>query len=146
MQLLRDAIKVFIYALAGTTISATLFITIFMPDANLTYLLLWQFICMAAVCACGNLIYLSKKELSVPQMKIRNICHYLYICFVVLGGAFLFGWFKPGNIPQIMAIFLLNAGVYAYVSMTMFRKEERMAKDLNLRLRKINKEEEEKKL
>lgn len=146
MQLLRDAIKVFIYALAGTTISATLFITIFMPDAIISYLLLWQFICMAAVCSCGNLIYLSKKELSGSQMRFRNICHYLYINLMVLGGAFLFGWFKPGNISQIIAIFLLNAAVYAYVSMTMLRKEERIAKELNMRLRKINKEEEEKKL
>lgn len=134
--MIRKMLQVFIYSIAGTTIGATIFITIFKPEALLSYYLLWQIISISALCACGNLIYHSKCEISKRQMMFRMIFHFLYINLVVVGGAYLFGWFQPEQVTEGAAIFILNAVVYTNIMRATFRQEEKTAKDLNLRLRK----------
>ncbi|MHB8128207.1 MAG: DUF3021 family protein [Mobilitalea sp.] len=143
MDHIKSTVQTFFYILAGVTISSAIFITIFIPNITFSIDLLWQFIIMAAVCSFGNFIFLSKSELSKKQMKIRTICHYLFVNIVVLGGAFLWKWLTSG-IPQIIVMFLLIAIVYASITIGTFRKEEKIAENLNRRLHKIYSSEEEK--
>lgn len=141
MEVIKSMFRVFTYVTVGITISAAIFLTIFAPGSVVPYYLLWQILCMAAVSAIGNLIYLSKKELSKHQMIFRSICHYLYINLVVLGGASLWGWFRV-QAMQIIVMFSLLILVYAIITVITFRNEKCMAKNLNLRLSARDEEEE----
>jgi hypothetical protein len=144
VEFLKKIMFTFIYILAGITISASIFITIFIPDILFSIHLLWQIIGMSAVCSCGNFIYLSRNDLGKQQMKLRIILHYLYINVVVLTGAFLWEWLIPGYTIQILVMFLLIAAVYSAITIITFRQEERTAEKLNIRLRKMNSAEAEK--
>ena len=136
--MIKKIIQTFIYVIAGITISAAMFITLLIPDARLTYHILWQIIGMAAVCACGNIIFYSQNEISKRQMLLRIIFHFLYINFVVWGGAYLWEWLRPGLLLEGLVMLLLITVVYAVIMIVTFRREERTAKDLNIRLRKYN--------
>jgi hypothetical protein len=67
------------------------------------------------------------------------------ILVVVMGGAYLMGWYMPEVPLQGLAILVLIAGVYGGVMFVIFQQQERTAKDLNNRLRKYQgkKNEEE---
>jgi len=142
--MLKSVLQTFIYVTAGITISAAIFTSLFVQGFVLSSDLLWQIIGMAAVCATGNFVYYSKKELSKRQMAFRIICHYLYINLLVFVGAFLWEWIRPGILREVLVMLLLIAVVYAIVTIVSFQKEERTAKDLNLMLRKNNSAGEEK--
>lgn len=142
MEYIKGIIKTFIYVLGGIVISAATFITIVIPEAQLNVYLLWQIISMAAVCSLGSFIYYSKREYSKKQMKIRIAAHYLYINLVVLGGAILWGWMDTGVIMEIIFLMILIAVVYIAVCLVMFQKEEKIAENLNQRLRKFHAQDE----
>lgn len=142
MNFIKDLIHTFIYILAGITICTAIFITIFLPNAQLTYHLFWQIIGMSAVCAIGNLIYYSKKEPSKSFMIFRIIIHYLYINVVVLSGSILLDWVQPERIWQIIAMLLLIATLYFIIMLFAFRQEAETAENLNNRLRKYKDEAE----
>jgi hypothetical protein len=146
MDLWKKAVKIvqtFAYVIAGITISASIFITLFVPGLRFTILLLWQIIIMSAVCALGNLIYYYKEVLSKRQMRIRIICHYIYINLVVLSGSFLWGWLTPGLIPEFLLMLLLIAIVYVIITFVSFRQEMKIAESINRELRKRYSSQEE---
>lgn len=122
--------------LAGITLSAAIFITMFIPEQTLSVVILWQIISMSAVCSLGNLFYYSKKEIGKRNMKLRIIFHYLYINFIVIGGAFLFRWSAPKYLPQIIVLFFLILLVYIVIMITEFDYETKTAKKLNDQLKK----------
>ncbi len=142
IELIKKSIVTFFLVIAGVTISAAVFVTIFFSEIELSILLLWQIILMAFVCTLGNFIYYSKYELSKRQMMIRIVIHYFYINLVVLGGAFLWEWITQGYIVQFVVMLLLIAVVYVGVTLVNFMKEEKTAEVLNKRLSKINTEED----
>lgn len=136
MDTMKKIIQTFAYTVAGITISTALFITIFLPKIALDVMLMWQIIVMSAICAMGNLIYHTRKALSKKQMIVRIICHYLYINFIVFGGALLWEWLTPGLIPEFLVMLLLVAVVYAIITIVCFHQEEKTAKNLNRQLHK----------
>lgn len=138
MDLIKKTLQIFVYVTAGITINAAIFISLFTPDANLSKAILWQIIIMAATCACGNIIFISRKEISKRNMKIRHGFHYLYINIVVFSEAILFQWIRTKEIPEDLFMFFLILIVYVSVMTVMFFQEEKIAKTLNDRLKKIN--------
>jgi hypothetical protein len=144
MEYLKKMMTTFIYALAGTTIAATIFITIFASNSSLRFYLLWQIIGMSLACACGNLIYFSKGVLGKKQMKVRIALHYLYINVMVIGGGLLWEWLTPSFIAEVIVMFLLIVAVYVSIMLITFRQEKRTAELLNRRLKKLYPSEEEK--
>jgi hypothetical protein len=144
MDYIKKTVLTFGLILAGTTISTTLFITLFVPGWEFTIFLLWQIIIVSGVCSLGNLIYYSRGELSKRQMRIRIVLHYLYINAIVLGGAFLWQWIKPGSAVQLLVMLLLIAMVYAVITAWSFKMEEKTARDFNEQLRRLHSGEEEK--
>jgi hypothetical protein len=144
MDFIKKLVITFIYILAGITLSATTFITLFVQEQEFTIILLWQMIAMAAVCALGNFIYYAKVELSKKQMRIRMVCHGLYIICVVLGGAFFWEWLQPGAITRLLVMVLLIATVYISVTLGTIYLEKKTADSLNERLNKYHNSEVEK--
>ncbi len=143
MNLVKSIAQTFIYIMAGITINSAIFIEIFVPGATISSDLLWQIIGMSAVCSLGNIFYYSKKEPSKQHMKLRIICHYLYVNVVVSSGAYLMDWFSSGLIPQFPVMLLMIAVVYIIIMVFTSRKEEKTAENLNKRLRKYYPSEEE---
>ena len=144
METLKKLFVTFVSVIAGTTISTASFLSIFGRDVQFSVVLLWQIIGMSVVCTFGNVMYLSKHEISKNQMKLRLIIHYLYINMIVIGGAFLFGWLEPGYIPQLIVILTLIAVVYLGVTILGNQMEEKTAENMNKLLRKMNSSEKEK--
>lgn len=136
MNTIKRIIQTFAYTMAGTTISTAVFITLFVPELTFPIILIWEIIAMSAVCSLGNFIYYYKEVVSKKQMKIRILCHYLYINMVVFGGAFLWGWLTPGLITEFLVMLVLIAVVYVVIMIAIFRQEEKMAENINRQLRK----------
>ncbi len=143
MEILKRIIKTFSNVVTGSLISAALFITIFVPKVKLDVALLWEIIVIAAVCSLGTFILYYKRTLTKKQMKIRIICHYLYINIIVLSGGLFWEWFTPGLFPELLVMLLLIAVVYAIIMLTTFHMEEKMAEKLNQQLHKFYPEQEE---
>lgn len=141
MEYIKGIIKTFIYVLSGIVISAAVFISIVIPEAQLDVRILWQIIIMAAVCTLGSTIYYSKWEYSKRQMKIRIVIHYLYTNLVVLGGAILWDWIDAQVIAEVIFLMFLVAVVFIGVCLVMSRKEEKVAEILNQQLSKFHEEE-----
>lgn len=143
METLKRLLYTFVLVLAGITISATIFITLFYPELYDIIVLLWQIIILAVVCTLGNLIYYSRKEIGKKQMKVRMILHYLYINVVNICGALLFQWISPGFLLEFIVLLLLVAISYICIMMTNFHKEEKTAENMNKLLRKLHTDENE---
>lgn len=144
MEFLKKTLITFVLTVAGITISAALFISIFARHWEFSIQLLWQIIAMSAVCSLGNLIFYSKWEISKRQMKIRLVCHYLYINVIVFGGAILMRWLNPAHILQILVMLLLSLSVYVGITTANFKREKKTAEEFNTRLRNLNAGKEEK--
>jgi hypothetical protein len=142
MFTLKKLINVFINVIAGNTCGAAIYITIFYPEVSLSYMLLWQIIGLAAICALGILIFTSRREMGKREIKIRFLFHYIYINVVVISWAILCEWIQSITVVGVVVLMLIIAGVYTFVSMYSIKSDERVALELNKRLRKVNKEEE----
>lgn len=140
--IIKNMFKVFILSLSGTTIGSTIFITLFEKEATLDYKFLWQMIIISVGCALGNVIFMSKRELTKGEIKIRFMLHYLYISLIVIGGAYLFNWINIRNISSIGIMVVLVAIIYTSVTTAMFKNDSKEAEDLNKKLSKYNKGEE----
>lgn len=128
--------QVFADVVAGTTISAAFFISVFNPDWKFAIIFLWQIIAIAAACALGNLFYYIGKIPSKKQMRFRIICHYVYIIFVVIGGGYLFDWLTPGDILEFIVMLLLVTVVYVIITAVSICQGKRMAENLNRELQR----------
>ena len=135
MYNLKNILMTFFFVLSGSILSAAVFITIFFPTASLSVLMLWEVIASSVLTSLGNLFYISKKEISKKQMKLRKILHYIYINFIVVGIALLCGWVEDSKILQIIVLLILISAVYFTVSVLMFKQEEKTAEYINKQLR-----------
>lgn len=139
MYALKNMFRVFVFVTAGNTIGAAVFLTLLGREFMLNYLFLWQMIGIAVVCAFGNMIFWSKKELSKRQIKLRYIIHYIYNNIVVVGLAFMLGWIELGDPYDIIAMFVLVAIVYSTITTLIVKTDRQTAEELNKKLRKYNK-------
>ena len=142
MALIRNTIRVFIYILAGTTIGSAVFLTLFFPDGWLTYVFLWQIIILSAVCAMGNLIFISGKVLSRKQVKIRYIIHYIYNGLVVIASSLIFNWIGPDQIQTLILLFLFYTVHYIVITMALTSRDKKIADVLNEKLKKYHEDED----
>lgn len=136
MQELKVLLRTFLYVLAGSVLSTTVFITVFYPGETFEVSLLWQVIAMTVLTSLGSALFFSKKEISKTQMKIRKTIHYIYINIIVVGTALLCEWIHISQMIQVI-VFLFDVSlVYFVVCAIMFRKEEKTAEYMNEQLRK----------
>lgn len=142
MAFIRNTIQVFIYILAGTTIGSAIFLTLFEPDSQLTYVFLWQMIILSAVCAMGNLIFISGKVLRRKQVKIRYIIHYIYNGLVVISGAMFFNWIRLDQIRTLILLFLFYTAHYFIITMALTNRDKKIADVLNEKLKKYHEDED----
>ncbi len=142
MAFIRNTIHVFIYILAGTTIGSAIFLTLFSPDSQLTYVFLWQIIILSAICAMGNLIFISGKVLSRKQVKIRYIIHYLYNGLVVIASSLIFNWIGLDQIQTLILLFLFYTVHYFIITMSLTNRDKKIADILNEKLKKYHEDDD----
>lgn len=142
MFTLKNFLNVFINSIAGSTCGAAIYITIFDRDASLSYIFLWEIIGLAVLCALGNVIYASHREISKRDIKIRFLLHYFYINAAVIGWAYFCHWIRPITLAGTLILILIIAIVYIFVSTYSIKSDKKVAMKLNERLRKVNREDE----
>lgn len=142
MDFIKRIFLTFAMVLTGITICSAFFVTVFFPGVEFV-IVLWEIIAMSAASALGNLIFYSRRVIGRKQMLIRNIIHLIYIVIIVLGGAFLWGWITPGRIGQLVVMILLILITYSVVMYVNVKMENKTAEEINKKLSKLNKEEEQ---
>lgn len=142
MSLFRNILQVFIYITAGGTIGTAVYQTLFYRSSYFSYVFFWQLIAVAAVCALGNLIFMSDKELSKKQIRVRYAIHYLYSGLAVMGGALLLKWIRPDRIRDLLFLFVLFTILYIVISVILTTKDKKVAEELNEKLKKYHMDEE----
>jgi large-conductance mechanosensitive channel len=60
-----------------------------------------------------------------------------------MGGAYFFEWLEQGEIFGTVILFIMVAVVYFIIMFVMFKNDERIARDMNQKLRKPYIKEEE---
>lgn len=139
MEIIKKIFVTFFYVLAGSTISCTIFLSIFVLEDVPARELLWQLIATSAICSLGTLVYYSKKEIDKSKMKLRILLHYLYINMVVIGTGFVWEWISIKIISQIITLIILIAIAYISIMILMFQQEKKVAELFNERLSKFQK-------
>ncbi|WMJ85544.1 DUF3021 family protein [Anaerocolumna sp. MB42-C2] len=142
MSTIKSMLQVFINVTAGNTIGAAVYLAVFDRDYQFNYTFLLQFIGIAAICALGDLIFYSRKELSKKQIKFRLVLHYIFVNIIVIGGAFIFSWVEPGEMINIIFLFGLVSVIYICITTAMFKNDKKTAEDLNKKLKNIQNKEE----
>lgn len=142
MDIIKGIFRTFVYIMTGSTISTTIFITLFYPQDTFQISLLWEIIVLSLVGALGNFIYYYKSALTKKQIRVRIILHYLYIIMVVFGGGILWGWLD-WSLLEFAVMFLLVSIVYASIMLVLFRQDRKLAENINRQLRKRFRADEE---
>lgn len=112
--------------------SAT-YISIFFPGAELNAHIIWQILTVSFLCSIWIVLY-PERELSKKELMISCGGHYLLVNVIVLGCGLWFQWFEADNLPQVVGMLLVIAGVFVTVCMIMWKRESSEAKQMNERL------------
>lgn len=99
----------------------------------------WGIMFVGAVTALPSLIFYSKKELSVKQMKIRLVIHFSIVGAIVLTIGYLWQWYT--TIGYAIIVFLMYMFVYALVFAYSYFIQYRTASSINEALKKFNADE-----
>lgn len=99
----------------------------------------WGIMFVGAVTALPSLIFYSKKELSVKQMKIRLVIHFFIVGAIVLTIGYLWQWYT--TIGYALIVFLMYMFVYALVLAYSYFIQYRTASSINEALREFNADE-----
>lgn len=142
MGWLNSIFQVFIYVIAANTVGAAICTALFSRGSTMSFVFLWQIILLAAVCAIGNILFYSKRELSKERYVIRYIFHYLYISVIILGGAHVFNWVTLGFRLDNLIFCLIILFDFCIINYFMYHKDSKTAEDMNRKLRKYRKEDE----
>ena len=140
---LKEMLLDFLMITAGTTLSATVFCTIFSQDFTFGIELLWQIVALSFFCTLPIIIFHSKKELTKTQMLIRQIVHLCVLLTVLIFFAYYWEWIDTGSIVQPIVFVALVAVVYITVTYFAYQCDKKVAILLNDRLERYKKRNSE---
>lgn len=140
---LKNMLLDFLLITAGTTLSATVFCTIFSQDMTFGIELLWQLAALSFFSTLPILIFHSKKELTKTQMLTRQIIHLCVLLTILIFFAYYWEWIDAGSIIQPIVFVALVAVVYITVTYFAYQRDKKVAILLNERLEKFKKRKSE---
>lgn len=123
----------------GSLVSATLFITCFVPDATFGVEILWQILAFPLLITPISFIFYSKKELSKKALFLRKLLHYIVINIVLIYCAYAFDWLEVGNLVHFMSFILLVLANYSFVCFICFANDQKEAVRLNKKIQEYQK-------
>ena len=139
---IKGVVQTCAYVVFGVEIAVAVFISVFYPGVSLSVALLWEILACSIVCALGNVIWWTGKELSRMETLIRIFLHYLYINAVVFGSAFLFDWIDYDSIVMVISMFFMILVIFLVVFLASWYHDKKIS-DLMNRGLKIYQEREE---
>ena len=114
---------------------------VFTMDYNdLPWFFPFEILAVALSTALASLVHLSKNELSIKGMMIRQIIHFILLLVIVYSYGYLFKWWS-----ELSGIFIVGAiflGIYAIVFIVTYRMERKDSFKINEALKKLPKDEE----
>lgn len=140
---IKGTIQTCAYIVLGVEIAVAIFISIFYPGVSLSVALLWQILACSAVCALGNLIWWTGKQLSRMETLIRIFLHYLYINVVVFGSALMFDWIDYDSIVMVISLFFMILVTFIVIFLASWYHDKRISELMNRGLRVYQEQEEE---
>ncbi len=136
--------KIFVNVLAGSTISAAIYIQIFYRDeAFQGGELLWQLIIAAFLCSLCKVIPEPKKELSKWRLLLHILLLYIYEITVMLSCAFFFKWIDEDHISSVILFIALVTIVFFLIAAGLYYAGLRETKGLNEKLKRYQNKNEE---
>ena len=139
---IKGVVQTCAYVVLGVEIAVAVFISVFYPGVSLSVALLWEILACSIVCALGNVIWWTGKELSRMETLIRIFLHYLYINVVVFGSAFLFDWIDYDSIVMVISMFFMILVIFLVVFLASWYHDKKIS-DLMNRGLEIYQEREE---
>lgn len=111
------------------------YISIFWKQASLGVEILWQILFVSFLCSLGILIY-PQREVRARTAIVITLLHYAQVNAVVLGCGLWFGWFYADNVPMVLGMLFIIAVVFVLVSVVMWTRDKRIARQMNERLKR----------
>ena len=139
---IKGVVQTCAYVVFGVEIAVAVFISVFYPGVSLSVALLWEILACSIVCALGNVIWWTGKELSRMETLIRIFLHYLYINAVVFGSAFLFDWIDYDSIVMVISMFFMILVIFLVVFLASWYHDKKIS-DLMTRSLKAYQERED---
>ena len=139
---IKGVVQTCAYVVLGVEIAVAVFISVFYPGVSLSVALLWEILACSIVCALGNVIWWTGKELSRMETLIRIFLHYLYINAVVFGSAFLFDWIDYDSIVMVISMFFMILVIFLVVFLASWYHDKKIS-DLMTRSLKAYQERED---
>lgn len=140
---IKGIVQTCAYVVLGVEIATAIFISIFYPDALLSVTLLWEILACSIVCALGNVIWWTARQLSKVETIIRIFLHYLYINVVVFGSALMFDWIDYDNIVMVVSLFFMILIIFIVVFSVIRYHEKKISELMNRSLKAYQEQEEE---
>ena len=140
---IKGIVQTCAYVVLGVEIATAIFISIFYPGALLSVTLLWEILACSIVCALGNVIWWTGKELSRMETLMRIFLHYLYINVVVFGSALMFDWIDYDNIVMVVSLFFMILIIFIVVFSVIRYHEKKISELMNRSLKAYQEQEEE---
>ena len=139
---IKGVVQTCAYVVFGVEIAVAVFISVFYPGVSLSVALRWEILACSIVCALGNVIWWTGKELSRMETLIRIFLHYLYINAVVFGSAFLFDWIDYDSIVMVISMFFMILVIFIVVFLESRYHDKKMSDLMNKRLKAYQEREE----
>lgn len=139
---IKGTIKTCAYVVLGVEIAVAVFISVFYPGASLSVALLWQILACSIICALGNIMWWTDKQLSRMEILIRIFLHYLYINVVVFGSALVFDWINYDSIAMVISMFFMILVIFIVVFLESRYHDKKMSDLMNKRLKAYQEREE----
>lgn len=136
MEKFKNLVHTFAYVTTGSTIGATIFLSVFNETASADGNVLWQILVISFVCSLGNLLYPSGK-LNKRQIQILSCVHYTYVNFIVIGGGIYFKWFKVEEFTMVMFMWGLVSVVFAIILFISHNQVKKESENINRKIQEF---------
>lgn len=140
---IKGIIQTCAYVVFGVEIAVAVFISIFYPGASLSVVLLWEILVCSIVCALGNLLWWTARQLSKVETMIRIFLHYLYINVVVFGSALMFDWIDYDRLVMVVSMFFMILIIFIVVFSAIQCHDKKISELMNRSLKAYQEQEEE---
>lgn len=120
---------------AGIGLAMGVLGSIYEPEARFGYKAFFVPLVYAFFCTLPGIVGYSAKELTMKQMLIRELIHFLLVQFVMLSLFYAQGGLKSPDRALALAAAVL--AVYLVIWLAGWLRDGRMAKDMNEQLRKL---------
>ncbi|MEN6351686.1 MAG: DUF3021 family protein [Syntrophomonas sp.] len=137
-SLINVMVKIFFIVTAGIVVAVAVFCSVFAKDATFGVNIFWRILLLAALTTLPSLVLYSPRELSKKGLLVRQAIHLPVLISILFYLGYIWGWIALSKPTQLAFYLLLIIVVYLAVKLLVFQNDKKVAKQLNLGLKKYN--------